>query len=210
MKGLILKDLYYIRNNFKIIFIMIVFFGAIFIREETITMGIAMISFILANIGVGTITVDEKGNWNKYALTMPLTRKNVVIEKFLFINSLILLFFFLTSIIAFPIFNLLNLEMIITMVILLSILLIITNMQIFIAYKYGGEKTVIYIFGVFGTIAVLGFVLKKLFPNLLKSIINYIDSINLKVLGLSSITFALICVGIFFILTLNTVNNKEF
>lgn len=210
MKGLILKDLYYIRNNFKMILVFLLFFGIMFIRGNTILMGIGMITIILGNICIGTISADDKDNWDKYALTMPISRKDLIVEKFVFVNSFIISAFLLVSIVAIVLYKIFSLEFIISLILLLSILMIIINLEIFITYKYGGEKTTIYIFGIFGSIAFIGFILGKFFPDLLEKIIIFVDSVNLSLLGISALGIAIICITLFFTLTFKIIKNREY
>lgn len=80
MKGLLIKDLY----NFKMqssFLLFILVFGAFFTYVN------GNVSFLVLILGISlpinAIAFDEKANWDKYALTMPVSRKDMVVSKYL-------------------------------------------------------------------------------------------------------------------------------
>ncbi len=82
MKGLILKDLLNLRSTFKMLGAMIVFFAVAFLREgNSFVFGIIILMF--AMMVVTTISYDDLAKWDAYALTMPVTRAEMVLSKYL-------------------------------------------------------------------------------------------------------------------------------
>ena len=82
MEGLILKDLLNLRSTFKMLGAMIVFFAVAFLREgNSFVFGIIILMF--AMMVVTTISYDDLAKWDAYALTMPVTRAEMVLSKYL-------------------------------------------------------------------------------------------------------------------------------
>ena len=82
MKGLILKDLLNLKSTFKMLGAMIVFFAVAFLREgNSFVFGIIILMF--AMMVVTTISYDDLAKWDAYALTMPVTRAEMVLSKYL-------------------------------------------------------------------------------------------------------------------------------
>lgn len=82
MKGMILKDLLNLKSTFKMLGAMIVFFAVAFLREGNgFVFGIIILMF--AMMVVTTISYDDLAKWDAYALTMPVTRKEMVFSKYL-------------------------------------------------------------------------------------------------------------------------------
>jgi ABC-2 type transport system permease protein len=79
MKGLILKDLYVISKQMGYILVMVVLF--------TILLGYSFGAFaviLCAMLPITTIGFDERAKWDKYAATMPYSRTDIVLSKYLF------------------------------------------------------------------------------------------------------------------------------
>jgi len=82
MKGLILKDLINLKSTFKMLGVMMLFFAVVFIPQgNSFIFGIIILMF--AMMVVTTISYDDLAKWDAYALTMPVTRKEMVLSKYL-------------------------------------------------------------------------------------------------------------------------------
>lgn len=210
MKGLLLKDLYYIKNNFKVVIIFAVIMGVLFIGQDNVIMGITMVSFMLTSTAVGTIAADDKGNWNKYALTMPISRKDIVVEKFLFVNSILIISYLICSVGSILFLNIGTAETYIVLVSIISVLVVLANLQIFISYKFGAEKTTVYVFTLFGLVFFFGYIINRYFPSLTNSMVNFFNAINIVYIGIATIVISILVSMLFYALTYNEVKNKEF
>ena len=83
MKPLILKDLYMLQKAFKMILVLIVFYVVIFLLTGAGD-ALAMVLAILAvTFPISTFTYDEANKWDRYALSGPLERKDIVCAKYL-------------------------------------------------------------------------------------------------------------------------------
>ncbi|NMB10287.1 MAG: ABC-2 transporter permease [Tissierellia bacterium] len=85
MKGLILKDIEYLKKEWILILAAIVIFSLINIF---IGLGISgtqfVFSFVFAVLVNSSFSKDEINNWNEYALTMPISRKDIIKSKYIF------------------------------------------------------------------------------------------------------------------------------
>ncbi|WP_195573887.1 ABC-2 transporter permease [Paenibacillus sp. 1001270B_150601_E10] len=86
MKGLLFKDLFTIKMQSTFL-LLVVFLGAF------LTFSNGNSGFLIVILGivlpVNAIAFDEKANWDKYALTMPISRRDLVTSKY--VLSLIVL-----------------------------------------------------------------------------------------------------------------------
>ena len=139
MKGLILKDIYTLRQQGKIYLFMAVFFAVISLIGQDSSSLIGVICVLVAMLPVTALSYDERSNWDRYALTMPLTRRDIVLGKYLlaFISSVIgFLFAFCFTLITNG--NLPQSAFLAAAFWLLSLFLFSVLMPVF--FKFGVEK----------------------------------------------------------------------
>lgn len=84
MNGLILKDLYNLKNSGKSLLIAIVAFSLLYFLQG-INMEVWNVFIILTGsiLVINTMSYDNTAKWDKYELTMPVTRRDVVLSKYL-------------------------------------------------------------------------------------------------------------------------------
>ncbi len=81
MKGLFLKDLYNMKLSARTLAVtlaMFTVFGIVFNNPVYI---LSMLMFMSLSISISSISADEKCQWESYALTLPVTRRQIVLEK---------------------------------------------------------------------------------------------------------------------------------
>lgn len=85
MKGLFLKDLYVLKKfiGYSWIFLLISLF------EPTMLPVMSVIFLML--LGITTFSFDDVAKWDKYANVLPVTRKQIIGEKYVFILASIIL-----------------------------------------------------------------------------------------------------------------------
>ncbi len=81
MKFLILKDYYNVKHNLKQLMILVLIF-AVTILPAGPEMFMITISVICSTLITTTFSFDERSKWSKYALIMPVSRKNYVKSKY--------------------------------------------------------------------------------------------------------------------------------
>ena len=152
MKGLIIKDLLALKRSIKKLGL----FCAFFILFGVMTNNPSYIGFMLIMFGsmmvFTTMANDEKVNWDKYAFTLPVTRKEIVSAKYA-VWFILIVVTFLISLIAGGILEFLlgqNLiEFTLTMAATLGVYIYAFSILIPIVYKVGVEKARLVMFLIF-------------------------------------------------------------
>ncbi|MFJ7950581.1 ABC-2 transporter permease [Lysinibacillus sp. NPDC096418] len=89
--ALVLKDLMTIQRQLKAqsFFLIIILFIAAFMQQGPILF--AFITFIAATQAITALTYDELCNWDKFANTLPITKSDIVLSKYLLGIALMLI-----------------------------------------------------------------------------------------------------------------------
>lgn len=155
MKGLIIKDLLQLKSYFKTLIIFMFIFVCVSLEpENTSTDGILIIMMTLGlgMFGMATFSYDEMAKANKYILTFPLTKKEVVLSKYVLQFLLTITGAILGSILSVIISLVLSKD-IPNFIDLISIALggmfgigLVESIQMPCFYKMGAEKGRIYMF----------------------------------------------------------------
>ena len=165
MLGLIKKDFLIIKNNLKLIIVMLMVF---FIMALGGQFNISFIpTFIIVMLFISTFSYDEFNNWNAYAITLPGGRKSVVKSKYiasLFLTLLSIVITILLNYIVSVINNTAVNELVSSLLGSICAIVIIQSIMYPLIFKFGMEKGRIVLF-------VLAFVMAG-FISLLKSIIK--------------------------------------
>lgn len=84
MKGLIIKDLLFIKNTWKNM--LVIFIGSLLlsIALGNYLLAIICVPVMLLTSGINTFQTDEFYNTDAYTLSLPLSRKQIVTSKYLF------------------------------------------------------------------------------------------------------------------------------
>ena len=148
MFGLIIKDVYTIKRQFKIALVMSVFYIIFSILDNNI--GFLSFVALFANIALilPTFSYDEKGQWDKYARILPVSYEKMVLSRYIeviIVNGVMLAI--LTPISLFvkkPEEEFLMILSILVVAICIGVILI--SIMFPIIYKIGMEKARIMIF----------------------------------------------------------------
>ncbi|HHY28469.1 MAG TPA: ABC-2 transporter permease [Desulfitobacterium dehalogenans] len=84
MKGLLIKDIFALKTQGKILLALLVFYAVYSIVFQNPSMLAAMIILLCIMLPMTTMAYDEKSKWDKYALSMPIQRRTIVLSKYLF------------------------------------------------------------------------------------------------------------------------------
>lgn len=88
MKGLIIKDFEYLKTRLGSFICFNLFSILIAVISKDMLIHLMMVSFIMPLYIVDGAISDEKSNWTITALLSPLDRKDIVIEKYMYVNIL--------------------------------------------------------------------------------------------------------------------------
>ncbi|MDL2273996.1 ABC-2 transporter permease [Oscillospiraceae bacterium OttesenSCG-928-G22] len=83
MKGLILKDLYSMRQTLKMAAIIFVIWAVIFLPSGDGSFFLSCSVLMAAVVFLGTFSYEEAAKWAKYALTLPISRKKLIFSKYM-------------------------------------------------------------------------------------------------------------------------------
>lgn len=88
MKGLLLKDLMNLKQQAKSISLVVIIWTIIAITGNNASMIGGLVGILSALLPITALAYDEKAKWDKYALTMPVTREDMVLSKYVLSLSL--------------------------------------------------------------------------------------------------------------------------
>lgn len=83
MKGLLRKELLALKSTFSILVVFVLVYAIIGVMGDNSSMVSGVLAVILMMLPANSISYDEFYHWDKYALTMPISRKKVVQSKYL-------------------------------------------------------------------------------------------------------------------------------
>lgn len=190
IKGLIIKDLSQLKSYKRTLIIFIAIFVLTGIAQEN-TKGIGNMLVIMLTLGFGMFSIasfnyDEQAKADRYILTFPLTKKEIVISKYILVIGSTIIGAIVGTIISFAILFIINKE-IPNIQELIAIALggilglgIVEGIQIPCIYKWGAEKGRIQLFIVVAAVAlfVTGiFYIGKDIQLSMNSILNIINSL---------------------------------
>ncbi len=90
MKGLIIKDVLFLKNNFRQFVFVIAMFGFIGVMMEDNSYLSFIIPMFIMVLCISTFNYDEFNNWDAYSITLPLERNEIVRSKYIFTLSICL------------------------------------------------------------------------------------------------------------------------
>lgn len=187
MKGLIVKDLLLIKENWKQLLIFVLIFIVIGLEGNQILTFVPV--FLSLMVLLSTFSYDDYNKWNSYAVTLPNGRKNIVRAKYvasICLSAFAILFTYLLITISGMMNHHLNLEE--TAVTLLgcwSAVILLQSFMYPLIFKVGLEKGRIFLFAFFiGISALLGLVFQNIKISLPVEVIRFLDHYLVVILPL--------------------------
>lgn len=209
MKGLIVKDLLLIKENWKQLLVFALIFIVIGLEGNQILTFVPV--FLSLMVLLSTFSYDDYNKWNSYAVTLPNGRKNIVRAKYVAsigLSVLAILFTYLMIMISGIMNHQLNLEE--TAVTLLGCWSAVVLLQSFmypLIFKVGLEKGRIFLFIFFiGVSALLGLVFQNIKISLPAEVISFLEHYLVIILPLVMI----ILLSISYKISEKIVQKKEF
>ncbi|WP_313132862.1 ABC-2 transporter permease [Anaerocolumna sp.] len=211
MSGLILKDILNLKKYMKQMGIILIVYLFMSISFKNPNLIVFMMVFVTTMLIVTSMAYDESTKWDKYALTMPITKKDLVKSKYVLLVLLALAGGVISLISAFILSKFIGVsdyeEMLLTSagVVLASLLLF--SIIIPIIFKMGTEKTRIIMIILFAvpTILITGF--SKIFKDLN---MPQLTAEQVKYLVYASPFIVLLIVFLSYNLSVSILNKKEF
>lgn len=160
MKGLLIKDFKLLKGQ-KNFFMTITAISIIMIIVSPGTsFPIGFLGFVGALFSLSSISYDEFDNGNAFLFSLPITRKDYVLEKYIFGLISGIMFLLLGTVISLVVIGITKTgsfnEIFLTAGSLFPTILLILSIMLPFILKFGGEKGRIAIIGVMGFIFVIG------------------------------------------------------
>jgi hypothetical protein len=157
MTGLMLKDLLSLRKASGRIMVILGLYIVIFAAAGNVSFLSAMIILIMTMFIVNTYSYDEMSKWDYYALSLPVTKSQIVLSKYL-LTLLFELAGILVSVLVYLFKNLINTENIMGLCGISSTAVLMAAILLPLIYKFGTQKARIWMVLLFllPTAAILG------------------------------------------------------
>jgi ABC-type transport system involved in multi-copper enzyme maturation permease subunit len=215
MTGLILKDLYNLKRYLKQIGLIFVIFGFLALQSKDPTLFIGMVTMIFSMLVITSMSYDDFAKWDKYALTMPILRKDIVLSKYILFIILMIVGTVASGILslAMNIYLHLNkaMEVVVTCGVMMLVIIFLFSILMPLLLKYGVEKSRILIFVIVGAPAFFGAVILRLMkylniPQPDEALLEKLFS----VLPYASIVLALLALILSYNISVRIYEKKEF
>ena len=192
-----MKDYLIMKNQSKTI-LMIFMIGVIMSLTFEPTALVYYITMIGSMTALSTIAYDEMDNGYAFIFSLPIKRKSYVIEKYLFILGVSLLFMLVSTVVCLAmsflgVYDLQNvLEQLPSVIVALPILIaFICSITIPLRIKYGSEKSRIFLYLLMAACGLLAYGLNYLFPAAGIDFMNMLDRIPVSAIIAGAIAFTL-------------------
>lgn len=222
MKGLLVKDfkLMMLQKNFLLLILPIVIGMMISSDDMVFPIGflIGFLSFNASLFTVSTISYDDFDNGNAFLFTLPVTRNNYVIEKYVlgllfgciaWILATVLGIIVTVSKDILPVTDLVQSSLII-----LPMMIVVQAIMLPFHLKFGSDKGRIAMIGAFGTLAVISIVIEKgaeaIFKVDLISLLDNLPTVSMGVFLAIVIIVSLLMLLVSMKISLSIMNKKEF
>ncbi len=83
MRGLLIKDLINLKKQYRVLLVMFVFYIVVSLTSGDNAFFGGVVSIMMVMLTVTSMSYDEYAKWDKYALTMPVSRRDLVLSKYL-------------------------------------------------------------------------------------------------------------------------------
>lgn len=205
MKGLILKDFLNFKNQQgKAFLVLIAFYFLLALQMHSSSFFAALWVMLGATLPISSIAYDEKAKWEKYALTMPISRKELVTSKYV----LSFLFIIAGNIMSMPVIYLIDgsfgTENLLVFLILVAIGLIFNSIMLPVVFKFGSENSRIIMFLVVAIPVLIGCILQKMNVN----VVSFLDT-HEKIIGITGGVAAVVICLISYFLSVWIMERKE-
>ena len=175
-------------------------------------------TFCLLILAVSTISYDEFDNGFSFIMTLPITRRSYVFEKYILCSICGVVAWIFSVIVCicenqYKQVTVVTEDLLMEAAIMLPIVLFIMDIMIPVQIKYGSEKSRIVLISVMGIVMIVGIGVKKAVEMLdlpLESLFEKLQSITEVQVLVGSIIFIIVATLLSFAISYRIMNNKEF
>lgn len=221
MKGLLIKDFKLIFSNVRtmIVFVLIGFFMVISSdTPESCLSALSYLTVISFMLVLTTISYDDFDHGLSFLLTLPISRKTYVREKYC-LGMLCGFAGWILALVIILIFgslqglSMLSTDLILSSVMTYIVLILILALTIPVQLKFGSDNGKILIFILIGILFVIGFIISSIAKNLNMDLQNWaaglLTGFNSTFLTGSAIILALAALAVSYLISLRIMNHKQ-
>ncbi len=218
MKGLLIKDLKLLKNQTNFFITICVIGILLMVMQGNAIIPISYGTLMFSMFTLSTISYDEFDNCSAFLFTLPVTRKQYVLEKYVF-GILVAVVPWAVSIVVSVVYQTIKnpgedlLELLMTALVMLCFALAFLGLTLPVQLKFGADKGRMAMFGVMGAIVVVGFVIGFVLKSLgipLEEIISNLTTIGLAGLIGAAMVFCGILWMISYSISLKIIMKKQF
>lgn len=140
MRGLLIKDIVNLKSQARVMLVLVAFYIFIAISSENTAILGGIIAILAAMLPITAMAYDEKAKWDKYALTMPITRRDLVLSKYFLGIGFSILAFGINILLNFLLGYYPTKEIFILSAALLGASFLFLTLVLPVMFKYGVEK----------------------------------------------------------------------
>ncbi len=212
MSGLLVKEYYTLRRYIKQYILLFIFFGALSVYMDSVIYFQAMVTMSMCMLVFTGMSYDSTAGWDKYVMTMPVSRKDVVRSKYI-----ICVIYAATAIVVSGIFSIIInriypmedvglMLMTIMAMTLLCLIFIIYSILLPMIFKLGVEKTRILMIAVImiPVFAILG--TAEYMP---ESVLDFIEQ-HAAIFGAAGVIMSVLIYCISYFISVGIFSKKEF
>ena len=207
MKGMLYKDLINLKQQRKSWLLIIALYAFISVMQNNMQFSFSMVAVLSVLVPISLCSYDERCGWDKYVLTMPLNRVEVVLAKYLFCFASLAVLRLLPVALAWYLGTGLA-ELCVTVAVNLLMCMLLQGVLLVSLFKFGTEKASAVVF-IPIAVVFLGVRLLQRFSTIdVYGGLQYV--LSAKWLGWAAAAAAIACYALTFFLSCRIYANKEF
>ena len=218
MKGLLIKDIKLLLGQKKF-FTVVIAMGIFFmLSNENPVSGVSYITMLLSIFTLSTISYDEFDNGMAFLMTLPIERKTYAREKYVFAGMIAVLSAVGTSILAYVLGKVMNVEVDMTEVIGVACVIVLISwlmlaITIPLQIKFGAEKgRIAMLLAVGGVFGVLFFLAKGLSSSGvdISGVVLFLQGLEAWQLVSASVFAVILVLLASYLICVRIINKKEY
>lgn len=218
MKGLLIKDIKLLLGQKKF-FTVVIAMGIFFmLSNENPVSGVSYITMLLSIFTLSTISYDEFDNGMSFLMTLPIERKTYAREKYVFAGMIAVLSAVGTSILAYVLGKVMNVEVDMTEVIGVACVIVLISwlmlaITIPLQIKFGAEKgRIAMLLAVGGVFGVLFFLAKGLSSSGvdISGVVLFLQGLEAWQLVSASVFAVILVLLASYLICVRIINKKEY
>lgn len=218
MKGLLIKDIRLMLGQKRFFLIVLGMGVMLMFSGDNPSSSMGYITMLLTIFSLNTISYDEHENGMSFLMTLPITRKIFVQEKYVFAGGLAIAAGAFSVILAYVVSTIRNIEVSLSEILVVGATLSAVSILIFaitlpLMIKFGSDKGRIVLFVVFAVIGVLVAMLAKVAENpdsLFMDIIVNLSEMSASMLAFIAVFALILMVLASYLVTVKIISKKEY